>query len=191
MCGLSVIRINRRMNIQVGRSRQATDIFKETFGRSLHKFVSTKRQHRFRQPLSRSVPEIRNSRVVQQHPRSFSCGHLAGRLNCSLRQSAAPVALHCSQQTHDEREIGGHIQLNVSRSGILSTRSGAAHLLPQHVAIIMDGNGRWAQLRGLPVRQGHEAGAKAVRLVIKECLEHNIAALTVWSLAYHVLTMKS
>ncbi|HEV8185930.1 MAG TPA: undecaprenyl diphosphate synthase family protein, partial [Chthoniobacterales bacterium] len=39
--------------------------------------------------------------------------------------------------------------------------------VPRHVAIIMDGNGRWAQTRGLPRIKGHEQGAEAVR----ECVE--------------------
>jgi len=39
--------------------------------------------------------------------------------------------------------------------------------LPRHVAIIMDGNGRWAQLRGLPRIEGHRRGAVAVREVVR------------------------
>jgi undecaprenyl diphosphate synthase len=41
--------------------------------------------------------------------------------------------------------------------------------LPHHVAIIMDGNGRWARQRGLPRFAGHRAGAKSVRLIVEEC----------------------
>ena len=41
--------------------------------------------------------------------------------------------------------------------------------LPAHIAIIMDGNGRWAQARGLPRSAGHRAGAEAVRTVVAEC----------------------
>jgi len=43
--------------------------------------------------------------------------------------------------------------------------------LPQHLAIIMDGNGRWAERRGLPRSAGHREGAKAVRRVITNCLD--------------------
>lgn len=43
--------------------------------------------------------------------------------------------------------------------------------LPQHVAIIMDGNGRWAQQRHLPRVAGHKAGVEVVREVIKGCVE--------------------
>ena len=45
----------------------------------------------------------------------------------------------------------------------------------------MDGNGRWAQSRGLPRIAGHRAGAKAVRLIIEECLKHKISALTLFA----------
>ena len=41
--------------------------------------------------------------------------------------------------------------------------------VPRHVAIIMDGNGRWAERRGLPRTAGHRAGVKPVRTCIEEC----------------------
>ncbi|MBI1738724.1 MAG: undecaprenyl diphosphate synthase family protein, partial [Acidobacteria bacterium] len=43
------------------------------------------------------------------------------------------------------------------------------HRLPQHVAVIMDGNGRWAQRRHLPRIAGHRAGVKAAREIIETC----------------------
>ncbi len=43
--------------------------------------------------------------------------------------------------------------------------------LPRHVAVIMDGNGRWAQSRGLPHSAGHEAGAESVRVLVEACRE--------------------
>ena len=43
--------------------------------------------------------------------------------------------------------------------------------LPRHIAIIMDGNGRWAQARGLPRHRGHKAGVEAVRGVVEICRE--------------------
>jgi len=45
--------------------------------------------------------------------------------------------------------------------------------LPRHVAIIMDGNGRWARKQGLPRFAGHRAGAKTVRTVVEECARLN------------------
>ena len=42
-------------------------------------------------------------------------------------------------------------------------------LIPRHVAVIMDGNGRWAEERGLPRREGHRAGAESVRACVEAC----------------------
>ena len=53
--------------------------------------------------------------------------------------------------------------------------------LPAHVAIIMDGNGRWAQQRRRPRMIGHRAGARAVNRTIDFCLERGIAALTLFA----------
>ena len=53
--------------------------------------------------------------------------------------------------------------------------------LPRHVAIIMDGNGRWAQQRGLPRFAGHKAGVDAVRSVVEQCVHHGIEVLTLFA----------
>ena len=53
--------------------------------------------------------------------------------------------------------------------------------LPRHVAIIMDGNGRWAQARGLPRHAGHKAGIRPVRLAVETCGELGIEALTLFA----------
>lgn len=53
--------------------------------------------------------------------------------------------------------------------------------LPGHIAIIMDGNGRWAQQRRRPRMIGHRAGARAVNRTIEFCLERGIAALTLFA----------
>ncbi len=52
---------------------------------------------------------------------------------------------------------------------------------PVHVAVIMDGNGRWAQKRGLPRVQGHRAGMEAVRTVVTECRSLRIPYLTLYA----------
>lgn len=55
--------------------------------------------------------------------------------------------------------------------------------LPRHIAIIMDGNGRWALERGQPRAFGHKSGADAVRAVVTECAHLGIEALTLYSLS--------
>jgi len=52
---------------------------------------------------------------------------------------------------------------------------------PLHVAIVMDGNGRWAKKRFLPRAAGHQAGRKAVEKIIKAAIERNIAILTLFA----------
>jgi undecaprenyl diphosphate synthase len=53
--------------------------------------------------------------------------------------------------------------------------------LPRHIAIIMDGNGRWAQKRGLPRIVGHRAGAKAAREIVQACGQWGIEVLTLYT----------
>ena len=53
--------------------------------------------------------------------------------------------------------------------------------VPRHVAIIMDGNGRWAQQRGLPRAAGHRAGAEAVRRALQAAADHGVEVLTIYA----------
>lgn len=53
--------------------------------------------------------------------------------------------------------------------------------VPFHVAIVMDGNGRWAQARGLPRLAGHRAGTENIRRVLEGCVEYGIKMLTIWA----------
>lgn len=75
-----------------------------------------------------------------------------------------------------------------ARGGFFSADPGPALLeridlarVPRHVAVIMDGNGRWAAARGLPRVAGHRAGAKAVRELIAAAIELGIGYLTIYS----------
>ncbi|KAB7627920.1 polyprenyl diphosphate synthase [Alkalilimnicola sp. S0819] len=52
---------------------------------------------------------------------------------------------------------------------------------PRHVAIIMDGNGRWAQARGRPRQAGHKAGVDSVRAVLEACAKHQVTCLTLFA----------
>ena len=53
--------------------------------------------------------------------------------------------------------------------------------VPRHVAIIMDGNGRWAEKRGLPRVAGHRAGAEALRRTLKAAVRHGVEFVTVYA----------
>ncbi len=57
----------------------------------------------------------------------------------------------------------------------------AAARVPRHVAIIMDGNGRWAKSRGLPRAAGHQAGARCVKPILEHAARRGIEALTLYS----------
>ena len=57
----------------------------------------------------------------------------------------------------------------------------SAVTVPRHVAIIMDGNGRWARQRGLPRVAGHRAGAENLRRIINACVEFGIKILTIYA----------
>ena len=55
------------------------------------------------------------------------------------------------------------------------------HKLPKHIAIIMDGNGRWAKEKGLPRTIGHTAGVEALKTTLHLCSNWGIGALTVYA----------
>jgi undecaprenyl diphosphate synthase len=53
--------------------------------------------------------------------------------------------------------------------------------VPRHVAVIMDGNGRWAERRGLPRSEGHRAGVESVRSVVRAARDLGVRWLTLFS----------
>ena len=57
----------------------------------------------------------------------------------------------------------------------------AVQRLPKHIAIVMDGNGRWAEARHRPRSFGHKAGVDAVRAVVEACLKRGIGVLTLFA----------
>lgn len=62
--------------------------------------------------------------------------------------------------------------------------------LPRHVAIVMDGNGRWAKQRRLPRVAGHRAGAKSVKRAVEFCVEKEIEVLTLFALSVENLNSR-
>ncbi|HNR22437.1 MAG TPA: polyprenyl diphosphate synthase [Steroidobacteraceae bacterium] len=65
--------------------------------------------------------------------------------------------------------------------GATDTQIPAGAVLPRHVAIIMDGNGRWAEQRGLARHAGHKHGIPVVRMCVEECVRRGIGALTLFA----------
>ncbi|MEA2012723.1 MAG: isoprenyl transferase [Verrucomicrobiota bacterium] len=53
--------------------------------------------------------------------------------------------------------------------------------VPRHIAVIMDGNGRWAKEKKLPVTGGHKAGAETVRKIVRHCAENGVQFLTLYA----------
>ena len=68
-----------------------------------------------------------------------------------------------------------------ARNGGVTRRQGESGAVPRHVAVIMDGNGRWATRRGLPRAVGHRAGARAVRRIVESARRRGIATLTLFA----------
>lgn len=66
-------------------------------------------------------------------------------------------------------------------SGSRDEANVAAGAVPRHVAIVMDGNGRWAQRRGLPRAAGHRAGVGPVRAAVRYCVQRGIGVLTLFA----------
>lgn len=62
-----------------------------------------------------------------------------------------------------------------------ASKDGAELVVPRHVAIIMDGNNRWARRQGLPGPAGHRAGVEAVREVLRACRQHGVEVLTLFA----------
>lgn len=62
----------------------------------------------------------------------------------------------------------------------MGTPAESTKKVPRHVAVIMDGNGRWAQSRGLMRVEGHRAGVKRVRPLVEECVRKGVRYLTVF-----------
>lgn len=61
------------------------------------------------------------------------------------------------------------------------TAAAANAAVPRHVAVIMDGNGRWAKQRGQPRIFGHRAGAESLRAILRACRDHGVEYLTVYA----------
>ena len=66
-------------------------------------------------------------------------------------------------------------------SPINKTSKNSVKVPPKHIAIIMDGNGRWAESRALPRSYGHQKGVKSVRKIVKHCAAIGVNTLTLFA----------
>jgi undecaprenyl diphosphate synthase len=67
------------------------------------------------------------------------------------------------------------------RENLSDLEDGVATVIPRHVAIIMDGNNRWAKRKGVAGPTGHRAGVEAVREVLRSCKKHGVEVLTLFA----------
>ncbi len=77
------------------------------------------------------------------------------------------------------RDLGGLVEAGSAEAGLLKTIEQAK--LPKHIAVIMDGNGRWAGLRNLPRVAGHRAGMESVREVVETSAKLGMEVLTLYA----------
>jgi len=73
------------------------------------------------------------------------------------------------------------VPAGVSQNPAAKAVAGSVGVLPAHVAIIMDGNGRWAKSRGLPRVAGHREGARAVRRLVEAAIRSGVSWLTIYA----------
>jgi len=82
-----------------------------------------------------------------------------------------------AQRAIDVPTVSEYTDPEMAEAGLRADR------LPRHIAIIMDGNGRWARSRGLPRVEGHRRGVKSVRVIVEECSRLGIGQLTLYCLS--------
>ena len=84
-----------------------------------------------------------------------------------------------SKSSDSTKDLSSNDESSVCKSDLNQLASES--LTPQHIAIIMDGNNRWAKKRFLPGIRGHKAGVEAIRSVLAVCEKHQVKALTLFA----------
>jgi len=86
-------------------------------------------------------------------------------------------------RAHAPGAVAGSDELAVTTPATLDAAAVSAELgtLPRHVAIVMDGNRRWARQRGLPEAEGHAAGVEAIRPILRRAVERDIEVLSIYA----------
>lgn len=131
--------------------------------------------HELKSPLSfrTRAQQQRHSHPFSQTLRSHTVPHktLIGG-GTATTTTAANVAL------------SSHNDLNAAEEEEPLPSELSEELMPNHVAVIMDGNGRWAKQRGLPVSVGHQSGARSLRELVEICCKWGIRVLTVFAFSH-------
>ncbi len=83
--------------------------------------------------------------------------------------------------TTDDGQTDNGIQADNGHHNIRNKMNNEASKVPQHIAIIMDGNGRWATKQGKPRSYGHQQGVEAVRRITSECTRLGVKYLTLYT----------
>ena len=108
---------------------------------------------------------------------AFSLGHNPAEVSCNMAftiQSSSSPGSSSSFAGPRKSADDPYSAEQIAAFGLRADR------LPRHVAIIMDGNGRWAQSRGLPRIEGHRRGVSTVRTVIESCSRLSLEQLTLY-----------
>ena len=94
--------------------------------------------------------------------------------------------MNIKDDTNNEKRVSSYaelLQFNNLKIGKLMSEDldNTSQPLPQHIAVVMDGNGRWANKRFLPRVAGHKAGVNATRRIVENCATKNIEVLTIFA----------
>src|SRR5262245_32118367 len=100
-------------------------------------------------------------------------------MRCSRRRKRRSWKSNCRSRV--PRRPGSPPHLQPSTMVATPAPREAQPATPRHVAIIMDGNGRWARRRALPRQAGHRAGIKPVRSTVEVCAQNGVSALTLFA----------
>jgi undecaprenyl diphosphate synthase len=89
------------------------------------------------------------------------------------------ITKRAAQAFESENDVSSAIATSDVVVAVPLNTSTAGRVGPDHVAIIMDGNGRWAKSRGLPRIAGHREGSRAVRRVVEAAIRSGVSWLTI------------
>lgn len=125
--------------------------------------------------LSRDLRSSRNTSITPQSPAGITAGGLAAAADAANGQAQDASGDWVSRLSPEAQRASRQYLAEAAALGIES------HKMPQHIAVVMDGNRRWAKQRGWMVIRGHSVGAKTTRDIIHTCAGLKIPALTLYT----------